>query len=273
MKLKRVWMILMMGCMALSLTAMQSFTFLHDGNVVKGVIIDVSSRNGQVEYLDNMKVHRSRIWMINYINENYDFPQERSQLSNNTDTVFLRNGEVIRDNIVDYSSRRQVWEFGRTQAVHESQIQRIYFCCTALPAAFNRAQAVPPPPPGRDDRYSVSFLVSGRSIDLPLSYLNSQKTGYTDNSQINTQEIWMINFENNQWDFPAERNQLNQQKDTIFLKDGEVLYDTVTDFSKTRGTFQFRGLDPIHESQIKRIYFCCTPLPNVYKQYKKFKRR
>jgi hypothetical protein len=274
MKLKTMWMILMIGCMAVSLSALQSYTFLHDGNVVNGVIIDMSSRNGQVEYQDNMKVHRSRIWMINYMDGNYDFPQERNQLSNNTDTVFLRNGGIIRDNIVDYSSRRQVWEFGQTQAVHESQILRIYFCCTALPAAFNRVQAAPPP--GKDNRYSSSFLLNGNYIEVPLSYLNSQQTGFTDNSQINTQDLWMINFENNQWDFPAERNQLNRQKDTIFLKDGEVLYDIVTDFSNRRRTFQFKGMDPIHESQIKRIYFCCNVLPIAYKQHNnhlKFKRR
>ena len=273
MKLKNLWIVLIVGCMALSLPAMESFTFLHDGNVVKGVIVDMSSRNGQVEYLDKMKVNRSRIWMINYIDGNYDFPQERNQLSNNSDTVFLRNGGVIHDNIVDFSSRRQVWEFLRTNAVHESQIQRIYFCCTALPAAFNRAQAALPAPPGKDGRYSITFLVNGKSIEVPLSYLNSQKTGFTDGTQINTSDIWMINFENNQWDFAAERGQLNQKQDMIILKDGEVVFDTVSDFSKTRGTFQFKGMDPLHESQIKRIYFCCNELPYAYRQNNRFKRR
>jgi sRNA-binding regulator protein Hfq len=272
MRLKSMWFLLILG-MAVNLMAMQSFTFLHDGNVVKGVIIDMSSRNGQVEYLDHMKVHRSRIWMINYIDGNYDFPGERNQLSNRTDTIFLRNGGVIHDNITDYSSRRQVWEFTRTQAVHESQITRIYFCCTPLPQAFNRAQATFPAQGGRDDSYSVTFLVSGKSIEAPLSYMNSQMTGFTDGTKINTREVWMINFENNQWDFAAERRQLNQKQDTIFLKDGEVIYDNVTDFSKRRGTFQFSGMDPIHESQIKRIYFCCNTLPNVYRQHNKFKRR
>jgi sRNA-binding regulator protein Hfq len=273
MRLKSKWFILIIGCMAVNLAAMQSFTFLHDGNVVKGVIVDMSSRNGQVEYLDNMKVNRSRIWMINYIDGNYDFPRERSQLSNNTDTVFLRNGGVIHDHITDFSSRRLVWEFMRNQAVHESQITRIYFCCTSLPPAFNQAQAALPQQSGQDERYSVTFLVSGKSIEVPLSYMNSQMTGFTDGKKVNTPDVWMINFENNKWDFADERRQLNQKQDTIFLKDGEVIYDTVTDFNKRRGTFQFKGIDPIHESQIKRIYFCCNLLPNVYRQYNKFHRR
>ncbi|MGD2092330.1 MAG: hypothetical protein PVH61_39545 [Candidatus Aminicenantes bacterium] len=270
MKLKSLFILLMMMFMALSVNAAQSVTFLKDGNKVTDVIIDMSSRTGQIEYRSNYKVHRNQVWMINYVDANWDFPNERSQLSNNTDTVFLRDGTVIQDKIVDFSSRRWMWEFMKTRAIPESQIKRIYFCCTQLPGAY---QQTPQQPAQAGDRYSVTFLVTGKSIEVPLSYLNSQKTGFTDGLQINTHDIWMINFEDNQWDFPAERGRLNKRQDTIFLKDGNVIYDNINSFSEQQKTFRLGRNNPIHESQIKRIYFCCTVLPNDYKGVIKFRRR
>jgi hypothetical protein len=271
MKLKSFFIILMMVFMAVSLTAMQSVTFLKDGNKITDVIIDMSSRTGKIEYRNNHKAHRNQAWMINYVDANWDFPNERNQLSNKTDTVFLRDGTVIHDKIVDFSSRRLVWEFMKTRAVPESQVKRIYFCCTGLPAAYDAAASSPGP--NDEKRYSVTFLVTGKSIETPLSYLNSQKTGFTDGLQINTHDIWMINFENKQWDFPAERGRLNSRQDTIFLRDGNVVYDNISDFSEKQKTFQLNRGDPIHESQIKRIYFCCTVLPTAYKSAIKFRKR
>jgi hypothetical protein len=269
MKLKSLFIVLIIGCIGVSLTAMQSVTFLTDGNKITDVIIDMSSRTGKIEYRDNFNVHRNRAWMINYVDANWDFPDERNQLSNNTDSIFLRDGGVIQDKIVDFSSRRRVWEFMRNRAIPESQIKRIYFCCTRLPAAYDK----PKPKPREGDRYSVTFLVTGKSVETPLSYLNSKKTGFTDGLQINTHDIWMINFENNQWDFPGERGQLNDRHDTIFLKDGEVVYESIVDFSENRKTFRLKRGDPIHESQIKRIYFCCTKLPDAFNKTLKFRKR
>jgi hypothetical protein len=269
MKLKSLFILLMMAFMTVNVNAVQSVTFLKDGNKISDVIIDMSSQTGKIEYRNNYKVHRNQVWMINYVDANWDFPNERNQLSNNTDTIFLRDGTVINDKIIDFSSRRLVWEFMDTKAVPESQIKRIYFCCTQIPGAYTTAQ----PLPQSETRYSITFLVTGKSIEVPLSYLNSQKTGFTDGLQINTHDIWMINFENKQWDFPAERRQLNNRQDTIFLKDGNVLYDNISDFSEKQKTFRLNRGNPIHESQIKRIYFCCNVLPNAYKGAVKIKRR
>ncbi|UCH94346.1 MAG: hypothetical protein JSV88_29320 [Candidatus Aminicenantes bacterium] len=269
MKLKTLFILVLILCMGLSLTAMQSVTFLQDGNNITDVIIDMSSRTGNIDYRSGSKVHVSRVWMINFVDANWDFPGERDQLSGNTDTIFLRDGGVIQDKIVDYSSRRLVWEFTKTRAVPDSQIKRIYFCCTKLPAAY---QSRTTPTPG-GERYSVTFLVTGQSRETPLSYLNSRKTGFTNGLQINTHDIWMINFEDNQWDFPVERRRLNKKLDTIFLKDGQVVYDKIVDFSESRKTFSLQSAAPINESKIKRIYFCCNVLPNAYRIFKFKKRR
>ena len=274
MKLKSLFIILMMLFMTLSANAAKSVTFLKDGNKISDVIIDMSSQTGRIDYQGNYKVNRSQVWMINYVNSNWDYPNERSQLANNTDTVFLRDGTVLKDKIIDFSSRRWVWEFKNNRAIRDSQIKRIYFCCTRLPGAYKQETTSPGTPnTSNQNRYSITFLVTGKSIEVPLSYLNAQKTGFTDGLQINTHDIWMINFEDNKWDYPGERGRLNKRQDTIFLKDGNVVYGNITNFSEKQQTFRLSRGNPIHETQIKRIYFCCTALPNAYKGAIKFKRK
>ena len=132
MKIKYALIALIVGMVVFSspnLLAMKSVTFLLDGNVVNETILDISSRTGQVDFTHNLKIHRGRIWMINFDGGNWDYPNERAQLSRNSDTIFLRNGQIMNVTITDFSSRRRVFEFRQGGSVHESNIKRIYFCC------------------------------------------------------------------------------------------------------------------------------------------------
>lgn len=265
MKIKMMLILAIIGMIGLSginLSAAQSVTFLHDGNAVTDTIVDMSIRTGQVEYRRSPKLHKSRIWMINFENGQWDFPNERGQLSRNTDTIFLRNGHVQNVTIVDFSSRRRMFEFKRGGSVHESKVKRIYFCCVSLPGAYKGKQQSQTK---EDDFYSVTFMVDGRVIDSPLKYMNTRKTGFQDGLQVNTKGIWMINFEDDSLDYPNERRRLNRRLDTILLTNGRKVFDTVIDFNERRGEFRFDNIDPIHYTKIKRIYFCCKPFPNALK--------
>ncbi|MCP5107388.1 MAG: hypothetical protein GY950_28635 [bacterium] len=283
MKRITIMILAMIACIALNslnLDAAQSVTFLKDGKSITDTIVDMSSHTGQVDYRRSGKVHRKSIWMINFENGKWDFPRERTQLAANRDTIFLRNGHTLNVNIVDFSSRRQMFEFRKGGAVHESKVKRIYFCCTKLPAAYSKAAQKERTPARKDDFKSTTFIVDGRTVKSPLTYINSRKSGFKNKLQINTKDIWMINFQNDSMNFPKERTQLDPQLDTIFLKNGEVIYDTVLDFSSRRNTFRFNEIDPIHHSEIKRIYFCCTKFPRLFQnkvrnpRYKnKYKRR
>lgn len=263
MKLKSVWILLIMVSLGLTLNARPSISFLQDGNSIASTIVDVSSRTGTVDYRNGQKIHRSRIWMINFENRNWNFPNERRQLSNNSDTIFLNNGHILKVKIVDFSSRRRVFEFRDGGKVHDGQIKRIYFCCTKLPAAYRKSS--PSTPVADNGKAPATFLRNGRFYNKHLSYLNHTKTGFVGGPQINTKAIWMINFSNKEWNYGHERKQLDRNQDTIFLKDGEILYDVVVDYSKTRKTFRFENTEPLHSSKIKRIYFCCEVLPQAYK--------
>jgi hypothetical protein len=205
--------------------------------------------------------------MINFMGSSWDFPGERQQLVSNRDTVFLRNGQRLNVNIVDFSSRRHMFEFKVGGAVHESKVKRIYFCCTKLPAAYQGKEET-----ASGEFESVTFLVDGRIIDSPLSYLNSRKTGFQDGLQINTKDIWMINFKDDSLDFPKERLQLSNRVDTIFPVKGRVFYDTVVGFDGRTGKFSFQRSSPLHYSQVTRVYFCCTNFPEVFRKKGRYKR-
>ncbi len=263
----------MIGLSGINLSAAQSVTFLHDGNVITDTIVDMSSRTGQVEYRRSPKIHKSRIWMINFENSQWNFPAERKRLSRKTDTIFLRNGHVQNVTIVDFSSSRRMFEFRKGSSVHESKVKRIYFCCVELPSAYKSKQKKKPK---TDDFNAVTFMIDGRVIDSPLKYLNTRKTAFVDGPQVNTKGIWMINLEDEDLDYPNERRQLDRRLDTVFLTNGRRVSDAVIDFNARSGEFRFKRMDPIHYSKIKRIYFCCTPFPNALRnkiRKNQFKRR
>jgi len=262
MKLKSLSIIVVIVLTTLGLSA-NSTTFLQDGRTFSGTLLDISSRTGMVEYFGNTKINRAQIWMINFADNNWDFEAERNQLSNQSDTIFLHNGQTMNVRIVDFSSRRKIFEFQGGGNIHISNVKRIYFCCVPLPEAYR--QLLRKAPPETSNRYAAIFMTNGNVVESPISYLNSSKTGFLSGLEINSKDIWQINLEDAEWDNANDRRQLDRQLDTIFLKNGRVIFDTVVDFSKNRNTFRFENIDPIHESQISRIYFCCGDMPEAYR--------
>jgi hypothetical protein len=268
-------LILFIG-LGMSLSAMRVYTFLKNGNYIHDVILDISSRTGKIDFQRTQPVFGNQVWMINFIDNQWNFPGDRRLLSHNTDTIFLRNGQRMNVTIVDFSSRQRKFEFSNGGKVHESNIARIYLCCDKLPQAYQKLLHQSQPNNSNrnairgnnrqqsnqnHNRYSTSYVVDGRVVESPLTYINRTKTAFENGLQINTKDLWMINFQENRMNYAQELRQLNKRLDTIFLRDGEVIYDKVIDFSKRRGTFRFQGLEPIHESEIVRIYFCCNKMP------------
>ncbi len=137
MTIRKIIIAMVVMWFGMALFAGQSVTFLKDGRSFTGTIIDISSNTGVVDYQGGTKFHRSEIWMINYEGGDWDFPDERDELAAGVDTVFLRNGQVQSGKIVDFSSRRFVYEFQGGGEVNESAVARIYFCCDVLPAAYS----------------------------------------------------------------------------------------------------------------------------------------
>lgn len=122
----------------------ESAIHLKNGKLIVMPIVDISTRTMEVELKNQKTIHISKIWMLNFINRNWNYPTERSRLSKEKDSIFLKNGDVVYDNLVDFSSKRKVYEFKEHRPIHISKIKRIYFCCSALPDAYKKKVGVVP---------------------------------------------------------------------------------------------------------------------------------
>jgi hypothetical protein len=233
-----------------SLWGKEPVTFLEDGTNLTEAINDMLGSPLKFQYVSGRKIPKYKVWMINFIDNNWNFPEERKQVTCQKDTIFLKNGNVLMENIVNYNNTKRVFDFEAGGSVRVGEVTRIYICGTKIPWVYEEKIQ-------EEEKYeSTTFLLDRRIINSPLKYLNLEKTGFMDGLQINTKDIWLINFENEQWNFPQERWQLSDKKlDTIVLTSGSVTYDKVQSFNQQRGTFQFENIDPLHYSKIKRIYF------------------
>ncbi len=248
-------LILVIGCVSLTAENQIFFetgkcaTFFLDGNIITDTVDFMSSRSGRLGFVNSGMFKIINTWMVNFISSEWNFPEEREELAPTMDTIFLRNGGIIRDRIDTYSTKMKVFRFDNHAPIHILEIKRIYFCCNRLPKSFEEKLK-------KESAVSYyTFMIDGRVIDSPIVYLENIKTGFGNNLQVNTKDIVMINFENNQADFPNEKRMLARTADTIFLKDNTVIHKNIARFNHEEGIIEFQDSTQISFSKISRIYF------------------
>lgn len=104
----------------------------------------ITANNGEILLRD--------IWMINFVDEGWNFPEERKQLETNNLTVFMKNGAVLMPGrIVHFSAQKQRdFEFESGETIPIGQIRRFYFSRTLpgnLAAKIEKAEPAPTPQP------------------------------------------------------------------------------------------------------------------------------
>lgn len=109
------------------LRAGEQAIFLKSGDQIVGSIIDISSTRLVLELADGTEIPLRDLWMINFVNESWDFPQERNLIETNEHYVFLKSGDVASGRIVDMSSEQRVFEFETGEKFAIGQVRRIYF--------------------------------------------------------------------------------------------------------------------------------------------------
>ncbi|MCP4220145.1 MAG: hypothetical protein GY765_36275, partial [bacterium] len=166
--------------------------FKTDGNMMHDIINFMSSRSGRLGFAHHGKMRTQNVWMLNFMNRSWDFPQERNRLARSVDSVFLKNGKVIHDRIVTYSTKFKVFRFTRNADVHVNDIKRIYYCCTKLPAAYSRGKGKEQGHKPQKNIY-YTHLTDGRLVASSIRYLNAQKTVFENNLEINSKDIRLIN--------------------------------------------------------------------------------
>ena len=97
-------------------------------------INDISITRHVLETANNGNIPLQNIWMINFVDDKWNFPGERQQITTNDHYVFMKNGAVSSGRIVDFSSARRWFEFDNGQKFPIGEIRRIYFSKTLPPS-------------------------------------------------------------------------------------------------------------------------------------------
>lgn len=182
----------------------QCAVYLMNGTVFVDVINFMSTRSSRLGFHRYGKIKIPNVWMMNFNNKQWNFPGERQSLAPSMDTIFLRNGRILHDRVVTFSTRMKVFRFVHSSPIHMNEIKRIYFCCNKLPASYqallqqgqNNNQNRPRPP--RQSSY-YTFVTDGRVINSSVTYFNNLKTGFQNGLELNTKDIVLINFIDNQY--------------------------------------------------------------------------
>jgi hypothetical protein len=108
----------------------EAAVYFKSGDLIVDRIIDISSARLVLETENNGEFPLRDLWMINFVTEEWNFPNERNLIETNDHYVFLRNGDVSSGRIVDFSSEQRVFEFETGEKFPIGQVRRIYFSKT-----------------------------------------------------------------------------------------------------------------------------------------------
>jgi hypothetical protein len=121
--------------------------YMKSGDLLVDRINDISSARFVLETANNGEIPLRDIWMFNFVNEKWDFPEERNQMETNDHYVFLKNGSVSSGRIVDFSSDRRIFQFESGEEFPIGQIRRIYFSKTLPRSLADQLKPAPQPTP------------------------------------------------------------------------------------------------------------------------------
>jgi hypothetical protein len=139
-------------------------------------INDISITRHVLETAYSGKIPLQDIWMINFVDDKWNFPEERKQVTTNDHYIFMKNGAVSSGRIVDFSSARRWFEFENGQKFPIGEIQRIYFSKTLPPglAAQLEKEERPEPKP-----LPATFVGEYQRLNSEQTYTLSLKSDNT----------------------------------------------------------------------------------------------
>lgn len=123
--------------------------YFRDGRVIYDHVTGIVTANLVVQTPGNGEFYMRDVWLINYMEAQWDYPAEREQMNAGEHTIFLRNGNVVSGQIVNFLSEREAgprkaWGYklrngGQTTIYTPAAIARIYYS-NNVPAAFTQNQ-------------------------------------------------------------------------------------------------------------------------------------
>ncbi len=101
--------------------------YFKNGDSFIDEVVDISSARFVLQTAHNGEFPLRDIWMINYVDNQWNFPTERDQMATNEHYFFLKNGDILSGMVVDFSSAQKVYELNNGAKVSPARIRRIYF--------------------------------------------------------------------------------------------------------------------------------------------------
>lgn len=95
-------------------------------------------------------------------------------------------------------------------------------------------------------------IVNGRIVELAVPQLDLK---LEDGTRVAVRDVWMINFENSDWDYPNERNILETNDHYVFQKSGDISSGRIASFAAEPPAFVFETGEKFPLAQCRRIYF------------------
>jgi len=121
--------------------------FLQNGQVI---IDHPVSYSGTVLRTRTQEFNIQDLWMINYVENSWDYPGERQRMVRDEHYLFLSNGGVVSGEIVSYRKkddvgRGQAWGYavrknGRITVYPNTEVLRVYFSKNVPGAYQNQNQ-------------------------------------------------------------------------------------------------------------------------------------
>jgi len=235
-----------------------SAVFLGDGHKVIGKVIDFSSTRNRLKIQkksgEEKEVKLSDIWMINFINTEWNFPEEINQIKTPRHYLFLKTGDIVVGKIVRFDRDLSFFEFYSGSKIRISSLRRIYFSKNVPSAIKTQSDKL-------EGNNCIVFLHSSKKILGEVINISAKRhvLEIRINSglkrEIKLSEIWMINFVNTGKDFPEERNQIETPQNYLFLKNGDIVVGKIVRFDRDLDSFELNSGSKVTVDSLKRIYF------------------
>jgi hypothetical protein len=102
--------------------------------------------------------------------------------------------------------------------------------------------------------------LAGKIVDVVLPQMDLK---LEDEKTIPLRDVWMINFETAEWDFPEERNVLESNDCYVFLRSGDIFSGRLSAYSAETKSFVFASGEYFPLAQCRRMYFSKTVPRNI----------
>jgi hypothetical protein len=236
-------------------------TFLTDGRTVSHTVIDINKI--KIDFDGNYQLKTQQVWMINFHNSNWNFPNERKLLRGHTCTLILTNGKYIHQNVTDYEARRsgRIYLDNNTY-IHVSQVKRIYFPHSGIPHYY--AKLIREQGQKEQNLKCTVYPRKGNSFTAELQHYDGNRKTFAFSNRYVTPitNIRMLRFDKDKQVHYQKRYKIIATVETVVLKNGEVFTGNFINFDNENKVFEFDNMSPIRVSDITKIYFRAA-LPNT----------